>query len=108
MELRPVLGQLDIAGRPRQDHPAPSSGVALGRVVDEPARLADPALSGSGLHGRERSVTLAAVEYERDALEQSGEHYNPGEPTTPRQASSVILLRGGADDMEILLVKRNP
>ena len=45
---------------------------------------------------------------EYDALEQSGEHYNPGEPTTPRQAASVILLRGGGEGMEILLVKRNP
>src|SRR5688500_3537585 len=37
-----------------------------------------------------------------------GEEYNPGEPTTPRQAASVILLRGGADALEVLLVKRNP
>ncbi len=30
------------------------------------------------------------------------------EPTTPRQAATVILLRGGADALEVLLVKRNP
>jgi 8-oxo-dGTP pyrophosphatase MutT (NUDIX family) len=37
-----------------------------------------------------------------------GELLNDGPPTTPRQAASVILLRGGASDLEILLVKRNP
>lgn len=31
-----------------------------------------------------------------------------GAPTTPRQAATVILLRGGADTLEILLVKRDP
>ena len=43
-----------------------------------------------------------------EGLEAGGEQYNPGEPTTPRQAASVILLRGGSDGLEILLVKRNP
>jgi 8-oxo-dGTP pyrophosphatase MutT (NUDIX family) len=37
-----------------------------------------------------------------------GEEYNPGAPTTPRQAATVILLRGGARALELLLVKRNP
>ena len=37
-----------------------------------------------------------------------GEEYNPGPPTLPRQAATVILLRGGADGLELLLVKRNP
>ena len=41
-------------------------------------------------------------------LERSGEQYNPGPATTPRQAASVILLRGGGDGLEVLLVKRNP
>jgi 8-oxo-dGTP pyrophosphatase MutT (NUDIX family) len=36
------------------------------------------------------------------------EEYNPGPPTTPRQAATVILLRGGERDLELLLVKRNP
>jgi 8-oxo-dGTP pyrophosphatase MutT (NUDIX family) len=31
-----------------------------------------------------------------------------GEPTTPRQAATVIVLRGGRDTLEVLLVKRNP
>ena len=29
-------------------------------------------------------------------------------PTPPRQAATVILLRGGAETLEVLLVKRNP
>jgi 8-oxo-dGTP pyrophosphatase MutT (NUDIX family) len=37
-----------------------------------------------------------------------GETYNPGAPTPPRQAASVILLRGGAEELEVLLVKRTP
>jgi 8-oxo-dGTP pyrophosphatase MutT (NUDIX family) len=37
-----------------------------------------------------------------------GEEYNPGPPTTPRQAATVILLRGDTRDLELLLVKRNP
>ena len=35
-----------------------------------------------------------------------GEELNIGEITEPRQAASVILLRGGADTLELLLVKR--
>ena len=31
-----------------------------------------------------------------------------GEATVPRQAATVILLRGGAETLEVLLVKRNP
>src|SRR5580692_7398475 len=37
-----------------------------------------------------------------------GQEYNPGPPTLPRQAATVILLRGGGDGRELLLVKRNP
>ena len=43
-----------------------------------------------------------------------GETYNPGPPTLPRQAASVILLRGGvvaaegAERLEVLLVRRTP
>ncbi len=37
-----------------------------------------------------------------------GEEYNPGPPTTPRQAATVILLRGAERELELLLVKRNP
>jgi 8-oxo-dGTP pyrophosphatase MutT (NUDIX family) len=31
-----------------------------------------------------------------------------GEPTVPRQAATVIVLRGGAERLEILLVQRTP
>jgi 8-oxo-dGTP pyrophosphatase MutT (NUDIX family) len=37
-----------------------------------------------------------------------GEELNPGDPTVPRQAATVIVLRGGAAGLEVLLVKRNP
>jgi len=38
-----------------------------------------------------------------------GEELNlTGEETVPRQAATVILLRGGADALEVLLVKRTP
>src|SRR5271168_3070547 len=37
-----------------------------------------------------------------------GEEYNPGPATPPRQAATVILLRGGAENLEVLLVRRTP
>ncbi len=37
-----------------------------------------------------------------------GETLNAGEPTEPRQAASVIVLRGGAERLELLLLRRNP
>ncbi len=37
-----------------------------------------------------------------------GEEYNPGAPVQPREAASVILLRGGAEWLEVLLVRRTP
>ena len=37
-----------------------------------------------------------------------GEELNPGPETEPRLAASVIVLRGGDDRLELLLVKRNP
>jgi 8-oxo-dGTP pyrophosphatase MutT (NUDIX family) len=37
---------------------------------------------------------------------EPGQGLNPGEPTPPRQAATVILLRGGEDALEVLLVKR--
>jgi len=37
-----------------------------------------------------------------------GEEFNPGEPTVPRQAATVIVLRGGADALEVLLLQRTP
>jgi 8-oxo-dGTP pyrophosphatase MutT (NUDIX family) len=38
----------------------------------------------------------------------SGEEYNPGPATPPRQAATVILLRGGSEKLEVLLVRRTP
>jgi 8-oxo-dGTP pyrophosphatase MutT (NUDIX family) len=37
-----------------------------------------------------------------------GEELNPGPETVPRRAASVIVLRGGEERLELLLVKRNP
>jgi 8-oxo-dGTP pyrophosphatase MutT (NUDIX family) len=37
-----------------------------------------------------------------------GEELNRGEVTVPRAAATVIVLRGAADGLEVLLVKRNP
>src|SRR6478609_1440116 len=37
-----------------------------------------------------------------------GEELNTGAATTPREAATVIVLRGGADTLEVLLVRRNP
>ena len=48
------------------------------------------------------------AKFGRDDLERTGEQYNAGAPTTPRQAASVIVLRGGSEALEVLLVKRNP
>ena len=43
-----------------------------------------------------------------EQLPGPGENYNPGQPTQPRQAATVILLRGGEQALEVLLVKRTP
>jgi 8-oxo-dGTP pyrophosphatase MutT (NUDIX family) len=45
------------------------------------------------------------VEADRPA---PGEELNPGRPTEPRKAATVILLRGGGATLEVLLVRRNP
>ena len=45
----------------------------------------------------------------RSTVPAPGEELNvTGEETVPRQAATVILLRGGADALEVLLVKRTP
>jgi 8-oxo-dGTP pyrophosphatase MutT (NUDIX family) len=38
--------------------------------------------------------------------EEPGQGLNLGEATAPRQAATVIVLRGGEDTLEVLLVKR--
>jgi 8-oxo-dGTP pyrophosphatase MutT (NUDIX family) len=45
------------------------------------------------------------MEIERPA---PGEELNRGEETVPRPAATVILLRGGDQGLEVLLVRRNP
>src|SRR3954449_7629222 len=46
------------------------------------------------------------MEVDRPAL---GEELDLGaEPVRPRQAATVIVARGGADALEVLLVQRNP
>ena len=37
-----------------------------------------------------------------------GEELNAGKATAPRDAATVIVLRGGADALEVLLAKRSP
>jgi 8-oxo-dGTP pyrophosphatase MutT (NUDIX family) len=37
-----------------------------------------------------------------------GEELNLGQESVPRPAATVIVLRGGAEALEVLLVKRNP
>jgi 8-oxo-dGTP pyrophosphatase MutT (NUDIX family) len=37
-----------------------------------------------------------------------GEELNTGAATTPRDAATVVVLRGGAETLEVLLVMRNP
>ena len=37
-----------------------------------------------------------------------GEELNTGAVSTPRDAATVIVLRGGGERLEVLLVKRNP
>ena len=39
---------------------------------------------------------------------EPGTALNAGEPVKPRQAATVIVLRGGSEQLEVLLVKRNP
>jgi 8-oxo-dGTP pyrophosphatase MutT (NUDIX family) len=43
-----------------------------------------------------------------DARPGPGEELNLEQPSTPRRAATVILVRGGADSLEVLLVQRNP
>ena len=44
----------------------------------------------------------------RDERPGPGEELNTGPPVEPRQAATVIVLRGGAEELEVLLVQRNP
>src|ERR1700760_2386076 len=46
--------------------------------------------------------------HSQDERPGPGEVLNTGAPTTPRQAATVILLRGGEQRLEVLLVQRTP
>jgi 8-oxo-dGTP pyrophosphatase MutT (NUDIX family) len=45
---------------------------------------------------------------EVNVLPPEVDEHNPGPETPPRQAATVILLRGGSDALEVLLVRRTP
>lgn len=76
--------------------PAPAE-----RGPEEPAR-GPGAAAGAGARGVPR-VPDADI-----AIPEPGATYNPGPPVKPRQAATVILMRGGADTLEVLLVQRTP
>jgi 8-oxo-dGTP pyrophosphatase MutT (NUDIX family) len=44
----------------------------------------------------------------QDAQPAPGEEFNTGPVTVPRVAATVIVLRDGADGLEVLLAQRNP
>jgi 8-oxo-dGTP pyrophosphatase MutT (NUDIX family) len=50
-------------------------------------------------------VGFRGVEIDRPG---PGEELHTGAPTPPRQAATVIVLRGGGQALEVLLVQRNP
>src|SRR6195952_4439370 len=52
-----------------------------------------------------RPVGSVVVDVDRPG---PGEELNDGAVTVPRQAATVIVLRGGAETLEVLLVQRNP
>jgi len=51
---------------------------------------------------------MQATGEEPGELREPGQELHGGPPVTPRQAASVILLRGGSRELELLLVKRTP
>ncbi len=73
-----------------------------------------PAGSDSGAPPPGAEPEAPSVEPEAPGAEpeapsvEPGAEYNPGRATQPRQAASVILLRGGEQALELLLVKRTP
>ncbi len=66
--------------------------------------------SGEG-HDEETSDVFLSTGSTSDDRPAPGEDYNPrwqGNPTSPRRAATVILLRDGTDALEVLLVRRTP
>lgn len=104
-------------------------GVALVGIVDVAAGFADPALQGLGGAHRRKAYTWARGDMfigvtGEEAVPQAqsrrpsasdavtrpgpGQRLNTGPETTPRQAATVILLRGDTGALEVLLVQRSP
>jgi 8-oxo-dGTP pyrophosphatase MutT (NUDIX family) len=52
--------------------------------------------------------TVAALPLIVEGIPEPGLELNPGPPTKPRPAATVMLLRGGRRSLKVLLVKRNP
>jgi 8-oxo-dGTP pyrophosphatase MutT (NUDIX family) len=61
--------------------------------------------AGLGCRVSGRALGSSAMHDPRPA---PGEELNLGDPTAPRLAATVIVLRGDSAGLEILLVKRNP
>ena len=61
--------------------------------------MSDSTPGGDGEPGQELDL---------DRHSGPGQRPNPGKATPPRQAATVILLRGGEQTLEVLLVKRTP
>ncbi len=61
--------------------------------------MSDSTPGGDGEPGQELDL---------DRHSGPGQRLNLGKATPPRQAATVILLRGGAQALEVLLVKRTP
>ncbi len=80
---------------PHDEHMYFTRGRVARRWVERMRRLN---VSGS-------PTSFVGVESDRPA---PGEELNRGPETVPRLAATVILLRGGAERLEVLLVKRNP
>jgi 8-oxo-dGTP pyrophosphatase MutT (NUDIX family) len=47
-------------------------------------------------------------EMSANATPEPGAELNTGEPTVPRPAATVMLVRGGAESLEVLMVQRTP
>jgi 8-oxo-dGTP pyrophosphatase MutT (NUDIX family) len=100
----PRLGNV-LEVRARRDA---SVSIALGRVIDEAAGFTHPLHALKRIAGAPETRpagSVAQMEIDRPA---AGEELNTGQETVPRQAATVILLRGGADELQVLLVQRNP
>ena len=123
----PHTGQNQVSGMSSKAVPGGNAPVrvALLGVVDVAAGLADPALQGLGrAHARKTTWPVGSLGVSDSTPGGDGEpgqeldldrHSGPGQElnlgrghTPPRQAATVILLRGGAQTLEVLLVKRTP